>query len=59
MAITDITLSNSYVLLNELYKRTSKEIHQDAFEDLGTFYKFLLLKKNLRYLDYYQDKIKD
>ena len=58
-AIFDITLSNSYTLLNIINEKTTKELHESAFEQLGTFYKLILLRKNLEYLNYFTNKKKD
>ena len=59
IAIIDVTLANSFILLNVIFEQTKQEIHQKAFEELGMFYKILLLRKNLEFLSYFKNIKKD
>ncbi len=55
----DVLLINSDKVLNELCKNTLSTVHKKAFEDLGTYFDRLGMKKNKQYLDYFRNKKKD
>ena len=52
----DISLVNGDAVLNELFKLTSDNIHQETFAKVGQYFSFFGVKSNLEYLDYFKEK---